>query len=106
LAVNLTYEKGILISAATRGDGHTGEVITANIKTIRSVPLRLRGTHVPDLIEVRGEVFMPMAGFDTLNQLARKQGGKTFANPRNAAAGSLRQLDPHITQAQFSRSEK
>lgn len=97
LAVNLTYEQGILISAATRGDGATGENITANIKTIASVPLKLRTAHPPRVIEIRGEVYMPKKGFEEYNQKALLQGEKTFANPRNAAAGSLRQLNPAIT---------
>ena len=97
LAVNLTYEDGVLISAATRGDGATGENITANIKTIASVPLKLRTDKPPRLIEIRGEVYMPKAGFDEYNKKAVELGEKTFANPRNAAAGSLRQLNPAIT---------
>lgn len=97
LAVNLTYSKGLLVSAATRGDGAVGEDITANIKTISAVPLKLRLEAPPDLIEVRGEVYMPKAGFEAYNQQARLRGGKVFANPRNAAAGSLRQLNPAIT---------
>lgn len=97
LAVNLTYEEGILIHAATRGDGTTGENITANIKTIASVPLRLRTANPPKLIEVRGEVYMPKAGFEAYNEKARALGEKVFANPRNAAAGSLRQLNPAVT---------
>ncbi|WP_367606240.1 NAD-dependent DNA ligase LigA [Legionella sp. W05-934-2] len=99
LAVNITYENGELVSAATRGDGQMGEVITGNIKTIRAVPLRLRGTDIPAFVEVRGEVFMPIVGFEQFNQHARAKGEKTFANPRNAAAGSLRQLDPKVTQS-------
>lgn len=97
LAVNLTYENGILVHAATRGDGSTGENITANCKTIAAIPLKLRTNTPPSLIEVRGEVYMPKAGFEAYNDRARKQGEKTFANPRNAAAGSLRQLNPAIT---------
>jgi DNA ligase (NAD+) len=96
LAVSLRYEHGRLVSAATRGDGFTGEDITSNIKTIRSIPLRLHG-QVPVLLEVRGEVFMPLDGFQKLNDDAKQRGEKVFANPRNAAAGSLRQLDPRIT---------
>ncbi len=97
LAVNLTYEEGVLIHAATRGDGSVGENITANIKTIAAVPLKLRTQNPPQLIEVRGEVYIPKAGFEAYNQKARELGEKTFANPRNAAAGSLRQLNPAIT---------
>lgn len=97
LAINLTYEQGLLVSAATRGDGMTGELITNNIKTIRAIPLSLRGNKHPDKIEIRGEVFLPLAGFESLNKMQAKQGLKTFANPRNAAAGSVRQLDSAIT---------
>lgn len=97
LAVSLLYRNGVLERAATRGDGTTGEEITENVRTIRSVPLRLRGEGYPELLEVRGEVFMPKAAFDALNERAIKQGDKTFVNPRNAAAGSLRQLDSKIT---------
>ena len=88
---------GVLTQAATRGDGTTGEDITANIRTIRNIPLQLLMDNLPARLEVRGEVFMPHAGFERLNQLALEKGEKTFANPRNAAAGSLRQLDPKIT---------
>ncbi|WP_281223339.1 NAD-dependent DNA ligase LigA [Photobacterium sanguinicancri] len=97
LAVSLMYENGVLTQAATRGDGTTGENITTNVRTIRSIPLKLRGDDWPARLEVRGEVFMPKAGFDALNERALKKGEKTFANPRNAAAGSLRQLDSKIT---------
>jgi DNA ligase (NAD+) len=96
LAVSIVYEKGELVQAATRGDGSTGEDVTQNIRTVHSVPLRLLGENYPDILEVRGEVFMPKAGFEKLNQRARELGEKTFVNPRNAAAGSLRQLDPRI----------
>ena len=96
LAVSIRYEQGLLVQAATRGDGFTGEDITANVKTIRAVPLKLQGD-VPAVLEVRGEVFMPLAGFEAMNDKARASGDKVFANPRNAAAGSLRQLDPKIT---------
>jgi len=99
LAVSLLYEQGELVRAATRGDGTTGEDITANVRTIRSIPLRLRNGAgpIPRRLEIRGEVFMSEAGFERLNDDARRQGAKLFANPRNAAAGSLRQLDPSIT---------
>ncbi|MBL3557038.1 MULTISPECIES: NAD-dependent DNA ligase LigA [Marinobacter] len=97
LAVSLHYEDGILTRAATRGDGYTGEDITANIRTIPSVPLRLRGDSVPELVEVRGEVYMPLEGFETLNKRLADRGEKTFVNPRNAAAGSLRQKKPSVT---------
>ena len=99
LAVNLTYQAGILSYAATRGDGAIGENITNNIKTIAAVPLKLMGEQIPDLIEVRGEVYIPIAGFEAFNEQARQAGEKVFANPRNAAAGSLRQLNPAITAA-------
>ena len=97
LAVSILYVNGLLTQAATRGDGTTGEDITANIRTIRNIPLQLLMDNPPARLEVRGEVFMPHAGFERLNQLALEKGEKTFANPRNAAAGSLRQLDPKIT---------
>ncbi|MDW8847174.1 NAD-dependent DNA ligase LigA [Erwinia sp. MMLR14_017] len=97
LAVSLLYENGLLVRAATRGDGTTGENITVNVRTIRAIPLRLHGENIPARVEVRGEVFMPQAGFEALNEEARRTGSKVFANPRNAAAGSLRQLDPRIT---------
>jgi DNA ligase (NAD+) len=97
LAVSLLYEGGELLRAATRGDGRHGEDITANVRTIKSVPLSLVGESLPRRIEVRGEVYMDIAGFDALNRGQRETGGKVFANPRNAAAGSLRLLDSRIT---------
>ena len=97
LAVSILYVNGILTQAATRGDGTTGEDITANVRTIRNVPLRLNTDNPPARLEVRGEVFMPQKGFNALNERSLEHGEKTFANPRNAAAGSLRQLDPKIT---------
>ena len=97
LAVSILYVNGVLTQAATRGDGTTGENITANIRTIRNIPLQLLMDNPPARLEVRGEVFMPHEGFERLNQQALEKGEKTFANPRNAAAGSLRQLDPKIT---------
>ena len=96
LAINLTYKAGILVHAATRGDGAVGEDVTHNIKTIRAIPLKLMIAPIPELLEVRGEIYMPKAGFEALNAKARREGTKTFANPRNAAAGSLRQLDSRI----------
>jgi len=96
-AVSLLYEDGVLVRAATRGDGTTGEDITHNVRTIDSIPLRLLGDGYPATLEVRGEVFMPLAGFEAYNKKARAAGEKTFVNPRNAAAGSLRQLDPKLT---------
>ena len=98
LAVSILYVNGVLTQAATRGDGATGEDITANIRTIRNIPLQLLTDNPPARLEVRGEVFMPHAGFERLNEQALEHGEKTFANPRNAAAGSLRQLDPNITR--------
>jgi DNA ligase (NAD+) len=108
LAVSLRYENGVFVQAATRGDGNTGENITANIRTIKSIPLKLVGENFPEVLEVRGEVFMPKASFEQLNQQAKekieqakargtKSKEKVFANPRNAAAGSLRQLDSKVT---------
>ena len=108
LAISLTYEHGIFVRGATRGDGETGEDITENLKTIRQVPLKLHGMtghegsrrkheSIPDVIEVRGEVYLPRAGFQRMNEEAAARGEKTFVNPRNAAAGSLRQLDPKLT---------
>lgn len=97
LAINLCYENGWLVTAATRGDGRRGEDVTHNVRTIKSIPLRLRQHDYPARLEVRGEILMPLAGFQQLNQHQLAQGDKPFANPRNAAAGSLRQLDPRIT---------
>ena len=97
LAVDLVYENGRLVTAATRGDGRTGEDITGNVRTLADVPLRLAGSAVPELLEVRGEVFFPKAAFTNLNAELVAAGKAPFANPRNAAAGSLRQKDPRIT---------
>ena len=97
LAVSLLYRDGQLVQGATRGDGTTGEDISANVRTVRNIPLKLQGKGWPSLLEVRGEVFMSKAGFERLNAAQAESGGKTFANPRNAAAGSLRQLDSKIT---------
>ncbi|WP_405730943.1 NAD-dependent DNA ligase LigA [Streptomyces sp. NBC_00028] len=97
LAVNLTYEHGRLTRAATRGDGRTGEDITPNVRTIAEIPDRLKGDKVPDLVEIRGEVYFPMEKFEELNARLVEAGDKPFANPRNAAAGSLRQKDPRVT---------
>ncbi len=97
LAISLLYERGVLVRGATRGDGMTGEDVTQNVKTIRSIPLRLLGNRHPRLIEVRGEVFMTHQGFIALNKRQSSAGLKEFVNPRNAAAGSLRQLDPKLT---------
>ena len=98
IAVSIVWESGILVRAATRGDGTSGEDITLNVRTIDCIPLRLKGAGVPDVLEVRGEVFMPRDGFEAFNARARREGGKPFVNPRNAAAGSLRQLDSSITR--------
>ena len=97
LAISLLYERGKLVRAATRGDGTTGEDVTSNIRTIKSIPLALRSTGYPERLEARGEVFMTKSGFEELNTRQEKKGEKLFANPRNAAAGSLRQLDPMLT---------
>lgn len=100
LAVSLVYENGVFVQGATRGDGETGEDITANLRTIRSLPLALReaqNSRIPKVIEVRGEVYLPRAGFDRMNAEATARGEKLYVNPRNAAAGSLRQLDPKMT---------
>ena len=98
LAISLRYERGVFVRGATRGDGATGEDVTANLRTIKAIPLKLRGK-APEILEVRGEVYMPRAGFEAYNEKARASGGKIklLANPRNGAAGSLRQLDPRIT---------
>jgi len=97
LSANIRYEHGVLVQGATRGDGKTGEDITANLRTIRDIPARLSGSGWPDLIEVRGEVYAPNEGFDAFNAAAEAEGRRTYANPRNFAAGSLRQIDPKVT---------
>lgn len=97
LAMSLRYEHGTLVLGATRGDGTTGEDVTANVRTVKAIPLKLRGRGWPDVLEVRGEVFMPRAGFDAYNARMLREGGKPLANPRNGAAGSLRQLDSGVT---------
>jgi DNA ligase (NAD+) len=97
LAVSLTYEDGVFVRGATRGNGTTGENVTTNLRTVRTVPLRLTGPHVPSRIDVRGEVLIPKAEFEKLNRQQREKGEKEFVNPRNAAAGALRQLDSRIT---------
>ena len=97
VAVSLLYRDGLLVRGATRGDGTVGEDITANVRTINSIPLKLVGDNIPSLLEVRGEIYLPRAGFESLNAKAIAAGEKTFVNPRNAAAGSLRQLDSKIT---------
>lgn len=97
VAISLLYRDGVLERGATRGDGRRGEDITANVRTIRAVPLRLSGDNVPPLVEIRGEIFMPRDGFEAFNERAREAGDKLFVNPRNAASGSLRQLDSRIT---------
>jgi DNA ligase (NAD+) len=97
LAIDLVYERGRLARAATRGDGRTGEDVTLNVRTIKSVPDRLTGTDVPEVLEVRGEVFLPEAAFERLNESLQEAGKAAFANPRNAGAGSLRQKDPRVT---------
>jgi len=96
-AVSLTYQNGILTVGTTRGNGVVGEDVTANLRTLRDVPLRLRGDDVPPLVEIRGEVYYPFSGFEMMNAERIAAGDPVFANPRNAAAGSLRQLDPAIT---------
>ncbi len=97
LAISLVYQNGTLVQGATRGDGYTGEDVTGNLRTIKAIPLRLHSTHPPRLLEIRGEVLILKKDFDKLNRQQREKGEKEFVNPRNAAAGSLRQLDPRIT---------
>jgi DNA ligase (NAD+) len=97
LSVNLTYEDGLLAKAATRGDGQVGENITPNVRTIKNVPLRLKGKNFPEIVEIRGEIVLPVEAFQQLNREQEEEGEKIFANPRNAAAGSVRQLDSKIT---------
>ena len=99
LAISARYENGVFVQGATRGDGETGEDVTQNLRTIAALPLKLRGANLPGVLEVRGEVFMPLAGFARFNKEAAARGEKSFVNPRNAAAGSLRQLDPKMTAA-------
>jgi len=99
LAVSARYESGVYVQGATRGDGETGEDITVNLKTVKALPMKLRAARPPPVLEVRGEVFMPLAGFERFNREAIARGEKSFVNPRNAAAGSLRQLDPRMTAA-------
>jgi DNA ligase (NAD+) len=99
LAINLTYENGVLVRGATRGDGEEGEDVTVNLRTIKAIPLRMHGDGAPELIEVRGEVYMPLSGFNALNERLIAEGKKPTPNPRNAAAGSLRQKDSSITAA-------
>src|ERR1043166_8587966 len=96
VAINLRYKKGAFTCGATRGDGTTGDDITANLRTIRSIPARLRGKDAPELLEVRGEVYLTKTGFEKLNAERKAKGEETFANPRNAAAGSLKQLDSRL----------
>ncbi|MFG1988906.1 NAD-dependent DNA ligase LigA [Actinoplanes sp. NPDC048988] len=103
LAINLTYEKGRLVRGATRGDGRTGEDVTSNVRTIREIPERLAGDNPPDLLEVRGEIYFPVSAFADLNASLVEQGKAPFANPRNAAAGSLRQKDPRVTASRGLR---
>jgi DNA ligase (NAD+) len=102
LAINLRYERGVLVSAATRGDGVTGEDVTQNVRTMGTVPTRLHGTGHPDLVEVRGEIFFPVAAFDALNARQAEAGERVFANPRNAASGSLRQKEEGKNEARLA----
>ena len=97
LAINLLYENGKLVKALTRGNGVTGEDVTLNVRTIKNVPHELKGSSIPKLLEVRGEVFFPLSAFNEFNDAIEESGKERFANPRNAAAGSLRQKDPRIT---------
>ncbi|HCN99657.1 MULTISPECIES: NAD-dependent DNA ligase LigA [unclassified Methylophaga] len=97
LAISIRYENGLLVQAATRGDGAVGEDVTENVRTIRNVPLKLHGKNIPQVVEIRGEIYMPKAGFEKLNQQRLANNEKLFVNPRNAAAGSLRQLDSSVT---------
>jgi DNA ligase (NAD+) len=97
LAMSIRYEDGVYVQAATRGDGRVGEDVTENVRTIKAVPEKLKGKNVPSVVEVRGEVYMPIAAFEALNERQAASGGKLFANPRNSGAGSLRQKDPSIT---------
>ena len=97
LAISLRYENGVFVRGATRGDGASGEDVTANLRTIKAIPLKLRGSGIPPVLDVRGEVYMPRAAFEVYNAKMRESGGKVLANPRNGAAGSLRQLDPRLT---------
>src|SRR5690606_16228080 len=98
VAVSLLYERGVLVRAATRGDGATGEDITHNVRVIRAIPLRLEGEGIPDALGVRGEIFITRSGFERMDGEARERGERTFVNPRNASAGTRRQLDPAITR--------
>lgn len=97
LAISIRYENGLLVQAATRGDGAVGEDVTENVRTIRNIPLKLHGKNIPQVVEIRGEIYMPKAGFEKLNQQRLANNEKLFVNPRNAAAGSLRQLDSSVT---------
>ncbi|THF56501.1 MAG: NAD-dependent DNA ligase LigA, partial [Methylophaga nitratireducenticrescens] len=97
LAISIRYENGLLVQAATRGDGAVGEDVTENVRTIRNIPLKLHGNNVPQVVEIRGEIYIPKAGFEKLNQQRLANNEKLFVNPRNAAAGSLRQLDSSVT---------